>query len=86
MVNEIGHDEHLDIWCIRVLLFELLTGTVPFKGKDYESLNNNIVSLKIIWPKDISNTAKNLIGKILKRDPDDRISLVDMLKHPFFQR
>ena len=85
MVNEIGHDEHLDIWCIGVLLFELLTGTVPFKGKDYESLNNNIVSLKIIWPKDISSTAKNLIGKILKRDPDDRISLVDMLKHPFFK-
>ena len=85
MVNEIGHDEHLDIWCIGVLLFELLTGTVPFKGKDYESLNNNIVSLKIIWPKDISNTAKNLILKILKRDPDDRISLVDMLKHPFFR-
>ena len=85
MVNEIGHDEHLEIWCIGVLLFELLTGTVPFKGKDYESLNNNIVSLKIIWPKDISSTAKNLIGKILKRDPDDRISLVDMLKHPFFK-
>ena len=86
MIKEIGHDEHLDIWCIGVLLFELLTGNVPFKGKDIESLNNNILSLKIVWPKDISNTAKNLILKILKRDPGDRISLVDMLKHPFFKQ
>jgi len=86
MIKEIGHDEHLDIWCIGILLFELLTGNVPFKGKDIESLNNNILSLKIVWPKDISNTAKNLILKILKRDPGDRISLVDMLKHPFFKQ
>ena len=30
--------------------------------------------------------AKNLISKILKPDPKDRISLVDMLKHPFFTK
>ena len=86
MIKEIGHDEHLDIWCIGVLLFELLTGNVPFKGKDIDSLNNNILALKIVWPKDISNTAKNLILKILKRDPEDRIGLADMLKHPFFKQ
>jgi serine/threonine protein kinase len=85
MIKEIGHDEHLDIWCIGVLLFELLTGNVPFKGKDLESLNNNILSLKIAWPKDINLVAKNLILKILKPDPGERISLKDMLKHPFFR-
>ena len=85
MIKEIGHDEHLDIWCIGVLLFELLTGNVPFKGKDLESLNNNILSLKISWPKDINLVAKNLILKILKPDPGERISLRDMLKHPFFR-
>ena len=85
MIKEIGHDEHLDIWCIGVLLFELLTGNVPFKGKDLESLNNNILSLKISWPKDINLVAKNLILKILKPDPGERISLEDMLKHPFFR-
>ena len=84
MIKEIGHDEHLDIWCIWVLLFELLTGNVPFKGKYLEGLNNNILSLKIYWPKDINLVAKNLILKILKPDPGERISLRDMLKHPFF--
>ena len=84
MIKEIGHDEHLDIWCIGVLLFELLTGNVPFKGKDIQSLNNNILSLKISWPKDIDPIAKNLIFKILKPNPNERISLRDMLRHPFF--
>ena len=85
MIKEIGHDEHLDIWCIGVLLFELLTGNVPFKGKDIQSLNNNILSLKISWPKDIDPIAKNLIFKILKPNPNERISLRDMLRHPFFK-
>ena len=85
IVENIGHDEHVDIWCIGVLLFELLTGTVPFHGKNSDSLYNNITSLKIIWPNDISNTAKNLIMKILKKEPNERISLPDMLKHPFFK-
>ena len=85
IVEDIGHDERVDIWCIGVLLFELLTGTVPFHGKDSITLNNNIKSLKIIWPNDISTTAKNLIMKILKKDPKERISLEDMLKHPFFK-
>jgi len=85
IVEDVGHDEHVDIWCIGVLIFELLTGTVPFKGRDSITLNNNIKALKIVWPNDISNTAKNLITKILKKEPKERISLEDMLKHPFFK-
>jgi serine/threonine protein kinase len=86
MIREIGHDEHLDIWCIGVLMFELLTGTIPFPGNTINTLSENILRTKINWPKDINFDAKNLIGKILKPDPKDRISLVDMLKHPFFTK
>lgn len=86
MIREIGHDEHLDIWCIGVLMFELLTGSIPFPGNTINTLSENILKTKINWPKDINFDAKNLIGKILKPDPKDRISLVEMLKHPFFTK
>ena len=72
--------------CIGVLLFELTTGTVPFPGNDIESLENNILKLRIQWPKEINVDAKNLISKILKLDPNARISLSDMLKHPFITK
>jgi len=84
MIKEIGHDENLDIWCIGVLMFELLTGNIPFQGNNEHILNSNITRNKISWPKDIDMSAKDLISKILKTDPTERISLVDMLKHPFF--
>ena len=86
MITLIGHDQHLDIWCIGVLMFELLTGEVPFKGKDLKSLSGNILSLNILWPRDINPEAKNLIGKILKPEPKERLSLEEMLKHPFFTK
>ena len=84
IIKEQGHDERVDIWCIGVLLFELITGNVPFQGKDIETLKNNILHLKIDWPKEMNPDAKDLISKILKLDPNKRLPLEDMLQHPFF--
>ena len=86
IIKEEGHDEKVDIWCIGVLLFELITGNVPFQGNDIDTLKENILHLKIAWPKDINTDAKNLIKKILKLDPNARISLEEMLQHPFFTK
>ena len=86
IIKEEGHDEKVDIWCIGVLLFELTTGNVPFQGNDIDTLKDNILHLRIVWPKDINIDAKNLIKKILKLDPGSRISLEEMLQHPFFTK
>ena len=86
IIKEKGHDEKVDIWCIGVLLFELMTGSVPFQGKDIESLKSNILHLKITWPKEMNKDAKDLISKILKLDPSERITLEEMLEHPFFTK
>ena len=86
IIKEKGHDERVDIWCIGVLLFELTTGSLPFKGPDLETLKSNILNLKISWPKDINLEAKNLIIKILKIEPEARLSLVEIIQHSFFTK
>ena len=86
IIKEQGHDERVDIWCIGVLLFELMTANVPFQGNDLETLKSNILKLKIAWPRDINLDAKNLIMKILKLDPNARIPLSEMLSHPFITK
>ena len=86
IILEEGHNEKVDIWCIGVLCFELITGTVPFPGNDFETLKENILHLRIAWPKDINPEAKSLISKILKLDPNSRISLEEMLQQPFFTK
>ena len=86
ILEEKGHDEAVDIWCIGVLLFELATAAVPFQGNDIDTLKENILKLKITWPKEINTDAKNLIMKMLKLDPKQRLPLEEMLKHPFITK
>ena len=84
MINNTGHDEKVDIWCIGVLLFELMTGVQPWKGHDVNTVKMNIINLRINWPKNMDRKAGDLISKILRYNPSERISLENMLMHPFF--
>ena len=86
MINSKGHNEKVDIWCIGVLLFELITGKVPFRGKDIDTLKYNIRTMKIAWPSDINNEAKDLISKMLKYNPNDRLTHEEILNHTFIRK
>ena len=86
IINNRGHDERVDIWCIGVLMFELMTGFSPFQGDDVKTVKYNISRLKIKWPQEMDRDAADLISRILKYNPEERISLEQMLLHPFFTK
>ena len=84
MINDEEQTESVDIWNIGILLFELLTGRSPFNGKEEDEVEQQISNVRIKWPLDIETNEKDLISKILKRDPKSRLSLKSILEHPFF--
>ena len=86
MVNNVGHDETVDIWCIGVLLFELLTGNTPFQGNDFVTVTYNICNLNISWPPMMDPDAKDVISKILKLNSKERLPLEKILAHNFFTK
>ena len=81
-----GHDNKVDIWCVGVIIFELLIGRIPFLGKDRNTLMYNIVNGKICWDDNIDIDARDLISKILIVEPNLRISLEDIMKHNFIRK
>ena len=86
IINNTGHDEHVDIWCIGILLFELIVGRPPFSGETEQIIRYNIMKMRINWPDNIDRDAADLISRILKYNPEERISLEQMLLHPFFTK
>ena len=86
MLNDEGHDERADIWCIGILLFELTTGSIPFECDDEDTVKQNISELNIIWPDNIDPDVKDLCSKILKLNPNQRPSLEQIYEHKFFKK
>ena len=83
MLLKKGYDTRVDIWAIGVLIFELMVGRPPFRSDGQHSMEDNIVNLRINWPKSMNLLAKNLIQKILKLDPNERPTLEEILEHQF---
>ena len=77
----------IDLWASGIILFSMLCGYLPFDDKDNEVLFRKILKCKYEFPKNkkykISDNAKDLIRKILTVDPKKRITLEEILEHPF---
>lgn len=85
MIKQGGHDESLDLWNIGVLTYELLTGKPPFEGANQSELYDNIVKVRINFPKDFSKLAKDLVQRLLKANPKDRIKIDELANHAWFK-
>ncbi|KAI1136705.1 Pkinase-domain-containing protein [Hypoxylon sp. FL0543] len=89
-----GHTSAVDWWTLGILIYEMLYGTTPFKGKNRNATFANILREEIPFPEhsgapQISNLCKSLIRKLLIKDETRRLGAragaSDIKAHPFFR-
>lgn len=75
VVNGVSQSSAVDWWTLGILIYEMLTGTTPFKGNVADETFHKIVNTQLKWPDDIqvSQDCKTLVKKLLKREPDKRL-------------
>ncbi|THH04643.1 hypothetical protein EW145_g5360, partial [Phellinidium pouzarii] len=72
-----------DIWSCGVILFALMTGRLPFDDKNIRTLLQKVKSGKFEIPSYVFPEAADLIRRILVVEVDKRITMAEIIAHPF---
>ena len=83
LLNKSYNGPPVDIWSSGVVLYAMLSGTVPFKSNNIKDLHNIIINGSYKKIDFVSNDANNLIQKLLQVNPQKRISIQEILNHPW---
>ncbi|XAR68536.1 Non-specific serine/threonine protein kinase [Bertholletia excelsa] len=79
----------VDVWSAGVILYILLCGVPPFWAETEQGVARAIIRSAIDfkrdpWPK-VSRNAKDLVKKMLEPDPSKRLTVEQVLNHPWLQ-
>lgn len=84
------YDYAVDWWLLGCVMYDMMTGKPPFTGKTHKVILDKIVKLKPMMPYYLSLDAKDLLGKLLQKNPTKRFAVDDKWQsfqtHRFFRK
>ena len=85
------YDKSVDLWSIGIITFLLLCGYLPFDDKHSEreiarqTIQDPVPFESKIWSK-YSSEAKNFVEGLLQKKPEKRLSIKEVLEHPWIKK
>uniref|UniRef100_A0A8C4NL83 Protein kinase domain-containing protein n=1 Tax=Eptatretus burgeri TaxID=7764 RepID=A0A8C4NL83_EPTBU len=77
------HGLAADVWSLGCMLYTMLVGRPPFDTDGVRSTLNRVVHGEYSLPPDLSLEAADLIYRLLRKDPAERLGLVCITDHAF---
>lgn len=91
IITGASHSSAIDWWALGIMLYEMLYGRTPFRGKNRKRTFANILHKDLTFPSSIpvSLACRQLIHELLQRDPANRLGsnggANEIKQHPFFR-
>lgn len=88
VVRREGYGKAVDMWGVGVMMYIMLSGTLPFYGTKerlFEMITEGEYSLTGKQWQLISEEAKDLLHRLLESDQHQRITIEDALRHPWIK-
>ncbi|CAL1713551.1 unnamed protein product [Somion occarium] len=84
MVEGRDHSEKVDLWALGVLTYEFIVGNPPFEDMSgYNATYKRIAKVDLRIPNTVSPEARDVITRLLQYDPEKRLALSEVRKHPW---
>jgi len=84
-----GYSKEVDLWSVGVIVYILLCGFPPFYSESDAEMFELIKEANYDFPSPywdkISESAKDLVRGLLCKDPDERLTCEQALRHPWVQ-
>eukprot|EP00116_Pleurobrachia_bachei_P002683 sb/3462945/ len=89
VVSRKGHSTTADWWSFGVLMFEMLTGSLPFQASNRKETMHFILKAKLAMPSFLASKAQSLLRAVFKRNPNNRLGkqpldYIEIKNHDFF--
>ncbi len=86
IVNERPYNYLVDNWALGVLLYEMLYGYAPFYSNKKSKITTNIRKVNYSFPttSEEYDHVNDVISKLLRRNPKERLKIEEILEHPMF--
>jgi p70 ribosomal S6 kinase len=91
ILQKTGHGKSVDWWSLGTLAYDMLTGAPPFCAENRKRTIDKILRAKLAFPAYLTIDAKDLIKRLLKRHPPNRLGsgpedAAPIKNHPFFRQ
>lgn len=92
VIQGLDYGAAVDWWSLGALGFDLLTGSPPFMGNNNAKIQEKIVKSKLSLPYYLSADAKDLLTRLLRKEPKKRLGfnmpkdLQTIKNHRFFRK
>jgi len=90
ILQRLPYNYKVDIWSLGIIMYFIISGEIPFmpKSKNLDDLTLNICLKEPKFPKKFETISKELIELIkscLKKKPDERMSIEEIVKHKWYK-
>lgn len=83
------YDYRCDYWSLGVVMYTLLGGYPPFFGENNKQIFKKVMEAKLVFDSQVwtrvSKQGKDLITKLIVKEPEKRLTAKEALAHPWFE-